>query len=217
MSKFIRVIAMVLGLVVGSAAFAGLGPNGLGPNGLGPNGLGPNGLGPNGLGPNGLGPNGLGPNGLGPNGLGPNGLGPNGLGPNGLDVNGLGPNGLGPNGLGPNGLILTIEPNGMQGSSTFQTWFEGDTATASQFMKYFTRCSYDGNTAIAYLDSTGKTWAWTGQYGFAMTSAKQVTSDSAGVATGSRPHDRRRGQVGLVLHPRARQRPGDAPVHLAPR
>ena len=184
MSKFIRVIAMVLGLVVGSAAFAGLGPNGLGPNGLGPNGLGPNGLGPNGLGPNGLGPNGLGPNGLGPNGLGPNGLGPNGLGPNGLDVNGLGPNGLGPNGLGPNGLILTIEPNGMQGSSTFQAWFEGDTSSASQFMKYFTRCAYDGATAIAYLDSTGKTWAWTGQYGFAMTSAKQVTSDSAGVATG---------------------------------
>ena len=158
MSKFIRVIATVLGLVVGSVAFAGLGPNGLGPNGLGPNGLGPNGLGPNGLGPNGLGPNGLGPNGLGPNGLGPNGLGPNGLGPNGLDVNGLGPNGLGPNGLGPNGLlILTIEPSGHAGQARpSRPGSRPIPATASQFMRYFTRCAYDGTTGIAYLDSTGR-------------------------------------------------------------
>ena len=167
----IRLVAMVV-LSLGSVASAGLGPNGLGPNGLGPNGLGPNGLGPNGLGPNGLGPNGLGPNGLGPNGLGPNGLGPNGLGPNGLDVNGLGPNGLGPNGLGPNGLIYLITPDGRTAQSTFSAWFEADSAGAAQYMRYFVRCAYDASTGIAYLDGTGKTWLWTGQYGFAMGSLK---------------------------------------------
>ena len=171
--------AAVLALALSFPALAGLGPNGLGPNGLGPNGLGPNGLGHNGLGPNGLGPNGLGPNGLGPNGLGPNGLGPNGLGPNGLDVNGLGPNGLGPNGLGPNGLPITffvVEPGYTiprdRQVSAFETWFEADPAAASQYMRYFARCSYDANTGVAYRDSTGKAWAWTGQYGLAMTSLK---------------------------------------------
>ena len=175
MRNLVRGFAVVLALALSFPALGGLGPNGLGPNGLGPNGLGPNGLGPNGLGPNGLGPNGLGPNGLGPNGLGPNGLGPNGLGPNGLDVNGLGPNGLGPNGLGPNGLPVTffvVEPGytiprGRQ-VSAFETWFEADPAAASQYMRYFARCSYDGNTGVAYRDSTGKAWAWTGQYGLAM-------------------------------------------------
>ena len=120
------------------------------------------------------------PNGLGPNGLGPNGLGPNGLGPNGLDVNGLGPNGLGPNGLGPNGLPIefyTVEPNGMKAVSNFQTWFESNAAAAAQYMRYFVRCSYDGNTGIAYVDSHGKTWAWTGQYGFAMTSVQTVVDE----------------------------------------
>lgn len=180
MTRAARLFVAMMGLVVFDVQ-AGLGPNGLGPNGLGPNGLGPNGLGPNGLGPNGLGPNGLGPNGLGPNGLGPNGLGPNGLGPNGLDINGLGPNGLGPNGLGPNGIILTIEPNGMQAVSSFGAWFEANPATAPQFMRYFARCAYDGSTAIAYLDSTGKTWAWSGQYGLAMTSAKTLVLDGSGV------------------------------------
>ena len=189
----IRLVTTVV-LSLGSVASAGLGPNGLGPNGLGPNGLGPNGLGPNGLGPNGLGPNGLGPNGLGPNGLGPNGLGPNGLGPNGLDVNGLGPNGLGPNGLGPNGIGITdiyvITPDGTQGPSTFREWFEGAQLTAAeraervQFMRYFARCAYDGVTAIAYQDSTGKTWAWTGQYGLAMTSTKTIVYDAAGAPVG---------------------------------
>ena len=175
MRPIVQGFAALLSLTLAFPAFAGLGPNGLGPNGLGPNGLGPNGLGPNGLGPNGLGPNGLGPNGLGPNGLGPNGLGPNGLGPNGLNVNGLGPNGLGPNGLGPNGLPLTffvIEPGyaiprGRE-VSAFETWFEADPAGASQYMRYFARCAYDGNTGIAYRDRKGVAWAWTGQYGLAM-------------------------------------------------
>jgi len=188
----IRGIAAAVALAVSSTAAGGLGPNGLGPNGLGPNGLGPNGLGPNGLGPNGLGPNGLGPNGLGPNGLGPNGLGPNGLGPNGLDVNGLGPNGLGPNGLAWDGLVYVITPAGVelssdggvvrdaQGnlvtvSSNFRSWFESDPAAASQYMRYFARCAYDGATGIAWLDSTGKTWVWTGQYGLAMTSLLSAT------------------------------------------
>ena len=175
MAKIFRGFVAVLALALGFPALAGLGPNGLGPNGLGPNGLGPNGLGPNGLGPNGLGPNGLGPNGLGPNGLGPNGLGPNGLGPNGLDVNGLGPNGLGPNGLGPNGLPYTffvVEPGYEiprgERTSAFDTWFESDPAAASQYMRYFARCAYDGNTGVAYQDRKGRAWAWTGQYGFAM-------------------------------------------------
>jgi hypothetical protein len=184
MSSVIRGIAVAAILTVTFSASAGLGPNGLGPNGLGPNGLGPNGLGPNGLGPNGLGPNGLGPNGLGPNGLGPNGLGPNGLGPNGLDVNGLGPNGLGPNGLGPNGLFV-ISPPGIQldasgvavrdgngnlvpVASNFSKWFDDDPAGAAMYMKYFTRCAYDGATGLAWLDSKGRTWVWTGQYGLAM-------------------------------------------------
>jgi len=183
-----------MALAACTAAFAGLGPNGLGPNGLGPNGLGPNGLGPNGLGPNGLGPNGLGPNGLGPNGLGPNGLGPNGLGPNGLDVNGLGPNGLGPNGLGPNGLPVTffvVEPGytiprGRQ-VSAFETWFEADPASASQYMRYFARCSYDGNTGIAYRDSSGKAWAWTGQYGLAMGSLMSISLATLNLDPGSPP------------------------------
>jgi hypothetical protein len=188
MRSLVRSLATMAALTVSPVALAGLGPNGLGPNGLGPNGLGPNGLGPNGLGPNGLGPNGLGPNGLGPNGLLPNGLGPNGLGPNGLgpnglnvnglDVNGLGPNGLGSNGLGPNGLVYRILPDGsITDPSTFAKWFEADTASASQFMKYFTRCAYDGQTAIAYLDSTGKTWIWVGRFGLAMGSFRSVVED----------------------------------------
>jgi len=187
MNRAARLFVAVLGLVTFDAQAGlgpnGLGPNGLGPNGLGPNGLGPNGLGPNGLGPNGLGPNGLGPNGLGPNGLGPNGLGPNGLGPNGLDINGLGPNGLGPNGLGPNGISAwyLVTPDGTQGPSTFKAWFEADTAAAAAYMKYFVRCAYDGKTGVAYLDATGKTWTWTGQYGFAMTSlGMMVTSETIG-------------------------------------
>jgi hypothetical protein len=180
MRNFVRSMATVVALTVSPLALAGLGPNGLGPNGLGPNGLGPNGLGPNGLGPNGLGPNGLGPNGLGPNGLGPNGLGPNGLGPNGLDVNGLGPNGLGPNGLGPNGLIYLITPDGWTTSQTseFKHWFDADPAAASQYMKYFVRCAYDASTGIAYLDSSGKTWLWTGHFGFAMGSLKSPTLET---------------------------------------
>jgi hypothetical protein len=194
MRKLAWGLAAVLLLASSFPALAGLGPNGLGPNGLGPNGLGPNGLGPNGLGPNGLGPNGLGPNGLGPNGLGPNGLGPNGLGPNGLDVNGLGPNGLGPNGLGPNGLPITffvVEPGYTiprgEEPSAFETWFEGDPASASQFMKYFARCAYDGNTGIAYQDSTLKAWAWTGQYGFAMGSLKSAALETLTLDPGSPP------------------------------
>ena len=179
MNRAIRGIATAVGLAVSFSAFAGLGPNGLGPNGLGPNGLGPNGLGPNGLGPNGLGPNGLGPNGLGPNGLDVNGLGPNGLGPN-----GLGPNGLGPNGLGPNGLFV-ISPPGIEldasgvavrdgnGNlvpvpSNFSKWFDDDPAGAAMYMRYFTRCAYDGVTGLAWLDSQGRTWIWGGQYGLAM-------------------------------------------------
>jgi hypothetical protein len=182
MKTFVRCAVAAMALAVSPVALAGLGPNGLGPNGLGPNGLGPNGLGPNGLGPNGLGPNGLGPNGLGPNGLGPNGLGPNGLGPNGLDVNGLGPNGLGPNGLGPNGLIYLITPDGRTATSEFKAWFEADSAAASQYMKYLVRCAYDASTGIAYLDSTGKTWLWTGRFGFAMGSLRSPTLDT--LATG---------------------------------
>jgi hypothetical protein len=186
MSRTTRLLAVVLLIGVCYPVQAGLGPNGLGPNGLGPNGLGPNGLGPNGLGPNGLGPNGLGPNGLGPNGLGPNGLGPNGLGPNGLDINGLGPNGLGPNGLGPNGVPVwfTVTPNGMSKTaagapvtSDFKKWFEADPAGASKYMHYFVRCAYDDKTGVVYLDSTGKTWGWTGQYGFAMASVQTTITD----------------------------------------
>ena len=188
MQRAIRFLTALTMLTVASMAHAGLSPNGLGPNGLGPNGLGPNGLGPNGLGPNGLGPNGLGPNGLGPNGLLPNGLGPNGLGPNGLgpnglnvnglDVNGLGPNGLGPNGLGPNGLVYRVLPNGsITDPSAFARWFETDTPDAAQYMKYFTRCAYDSKTAIAYLDSTGKTWIWVGQFGLAMGSFNSIVTD----------------------------------------
>ena len=208
--KVIRGIAAAMLLLAGASAQAGLGPNGLGPNGLGPNGLGPNGLGPNGLGPNGLGPNGLGPNGLGPNGLGPNGLGPNGLGPNGLgpnglDVNGLGPNGLGPNGLGPNGLVYLITPAGVELEydasgvavgvardasgglvpvpTFFGAWFDRDPAAAAQYMKYFARCAYDAATGIAWIDSTGKTWAWTGQYGFAMASLRSAALEPLGQCT----------------------------------
>jgi hypothetical protein len=174
----IRCAVAAVALAVSPLALGGLGPNGLGPNGLGPNGLGPNGLGPNGLGPNGLGPNGLGPNGLDVNGLGPNGLGPNGL-----DVNGLGPNGLGPNGLGPNGLGITalyaITPDGWATNqpSAFKQWFESDPTNAAQYMKYFARCSYDSKTAIAYLDSHGFTWLWTGQYGLAMASLKTTIEE----------------------------------------
>jgi hypothetical protein len=194
MCSVMRGIVVAAVLTVTFSASAGLGPNGLGPNGLGPNGLGPNGLGPNGLGPNGLGPNGLGPNGLGPNGLGPNGLGPNGLGPNGLDVNGLGPNGLGPNGLGPDGLVYVISPAGVAldedgdvvrdgagnpvpVSSTFSAWFDADPVGAAQYMRYFARCAYDGETGIAWLDSRGKTWVWTGQYGLAMTSLRTIVTE----------------------------------------
>jgi hypothetical protein len=199
MQRVIRALAAMVVLVAGGSALAGLGPNGLGPNGLGPNGLGPNGLGPNGLGPNGLGPNGLGPNGLGPNGLGPNGLGPNGLTPNGtLDVNGLGPNGLGPNGLGPNGLpvnFFTVEPSG-QVDSNFKSWFEADPAAASKYMRYFARCSYDANTGIAYLDSSGKTWAWTGQYGLAMTSLKSAALEPLSPLDPAGPKVRARMTVG---------------------
>ena len=224
MRRFLFRCLAVLAMSSGSVALAGLGPNGLGPNGLGPNGLGPNGLGPNGLGPNGLGPNGLGPNGLGPNGLGPNGLGPNGLGPNGLDVNGLGPNGLGPNGLGPNGLpvqFFAVEPGYVLPRSTtapssFDTWFQADPAAASKFMSYFVRCAYDGNTGIAYLDAGGKTWAWTGQYGLAMTSLK-TTIDHPTLGTIRAPMTRRRGQVGLGLPARPREPSGKPPVHLAAR
>ncbi|MCX7031071.1 MAG: hypothetical protein NTU62_13255 [Spirochaetes bacterium] len=212
MRRTVCLLAAVGILAFCTTGHAAIGPNGLGPNGLGPNGLGPNGLGPNGLGPNGLGPNGLGPNGLGPNGLvvnglGPNGLGPNGLGPNGMDVNGLGPNGLGPNGLGPNGLVYVITPAGValdssgavardaQGNlvtvtSTFGTWFDADPVGAAQYMRYFARCAYDGETGIAWLDSTGKTWVWTGQYGLAMTSLKtQVVEPVLGEVRGRMTED----------------------------
>ncbi len=172
----------ILAIAVAFPASAGMGPNGMGPNGMGPNGMGPNGMGPNGMGPNGMGPNGMGPNGLGPNGMGPNGMGPNGLGPNGLDVNGMGPNGMGPNGLGPNGLIYLITPDGTQGTSTFRDWFEANPAERSAWMRYFVRCAYDASTGIAYLDSTGKTWLWTGQYGLAMGSLS--SGETITLATG---------------------------------
>lgn len=194
MRPIVQGFATLLSLTLAFPAFAGLGPNGLGPNGLGPNGLGPNGLGPNGLGPNGLGPNGLGPNGLGPNGLGPNGLGPNGLGPNGLDVNGLGPNGLGPNGLGPNGLPVTfyvVEPGYTiargRDVSAFETWFEADPVAASQYMRYFARCAYDGNTGVAYQDRQGVARAWTGQYGLAMGSVKSAALETLTLDPASAP------------------------------
>lgn len=202
MRRFLFRCLAVLAMSSGSVALAGLGPNGLGPNGLGPNGLGPNGLGPNGLGPNGLGPNGLGPNGLGPNGLGPNGLGPNGLGPNGLNVNGLGPNGLGPNGLGPVGLgveaIYLITPDGKTATSEFKNWFEADPAAASQYMRYFARCAYDRSTGLAYLDSTGRTWLWTGQFGFAMASLKSPTLEplNPNLPTGSQVRSRMTAEEG---------------------
>ena len=208
MGNVVRGFAAVLALALSFPALAGLGPNGLGPNGLGPNGLGPNGLGPNGLGPNGLGPNGLGPNGLGPNGLGPNGLGPNGLGPNGLDVNGLGPNGLGPNGLGPNGLpvsFFVVEPGytvprGRE-VSAFETWFEADPAAASQYMRYFARCSYDGNTGVAYRDShregLGLDRPVRARHGLPDERRRSTTLTArSGQSAGARPDDGGRGRSG---------------------
>ena len=168
----------ILAIAVAFPARAGVSPNGLSPNGMGSNGMGSNGMGSNGMGSNGMGSNGMGSNGLGFNGMGSNGMGSNGMGSNGLDVNGMGSNGLD---LGPDGVIYLITPDGSQ-PSTFREWFEVNPPERSAWMRYFARCAYDANTAIAYLDSTGKTWVWTGQYGLAMGSLS--SGETATLATG---------------------------------
>ena len=50
-------------------------------------------------------------------------------------------------------------------------------------MKYFARCAYDATTGIAWVDRTGKTWLWTGQYGFAMASLNGGALEQLGQCT----------------------------------
>ncbi len=82
---------------------------------------------------------------------------------NGLSTNGLSTNGLSTNGLSTNGLST----NGMT-SSSFLTWFDGDTSHATALMNYVVRCAVPaGQTRGFTHPRTGVTYSWAGSLGLA--------------------------------------------------
>ena len=71
-------------------------------------------------------------------------------------------------------------------------------------MNYFARCAYDTSTAIAWVDTTGRTHTWSGQYGLGMASLKAGALEPLGTCdtTGADP-----GQVSPTCS-RRRSAPG---------
>ncbi|WP_224370565.1 hypothetical protein [Hyalangium versicolor] len=82
---------------------------------------------------------------------------------NGLSVNGLSVNGLSVNGLSVNGLSV----NGLS-STSFQSWFQGNTAQTDTVMRYLVLCAAPEGQTLVYTDpNTGKTYTWGGELGLA--------------------------------------------------